>query len=416
MGEGKQATQIRWIGPKGKPMIRLLNARGTVLRDFGMFGNGAAIPSYGIQVHIDSTKIGNGAPTGTFFENLMIANYYGEVFDVGIGFTAASGYDVNNEGGTFINVDILNAAKYGYSFEHSNSLNHNIYSGVVSAKEAAINNINPNPVPWNPSGFQFGTMGGSFAVFGTLMNVKKDGHIFRLGATHHSIMVFGASVESEPGSGLLTTPVPITQMDTTIQFIGGTYKIGGENVPNVYFDADAGSILSFTDVTLAGSGSWVFPSSGSKVIVKGGVYSIDDLKYNNEVLIDSSYNSAGALGFKPLNLGSGKLKITDSSGGFDGLGWMGRQRFNLNDPTPSVQGWDYFEAHYTQPMEITDFKDSYPGKEFTLFVANGNLVIKNGAIRTKDLKDLSVPAGSFIHFRKASPSVGGPFWWIENIE
>ncbi|MFH1405755.1 MAG: glycosyl hydrolase family 28-related protein [Nanoarchaeota archaeon] len=415
MGEGKMATQIRWFGSKGKPMIKLLNARGTVLRDFGLFGNGGAIPSYGIEVHIDKTKIGGGAPTGTFFENLLIANYYGEVFDVGIGFTSGPEYDANNEGGTFINVDILNANKYGYSFEHSNSLNHNIYSGVVTAKEAAINNINPNPVPWNPENLQFGTMGGSFAVFGTLMNVKSGGHIFRLGAAHHSIMIFGASVETENGSGLLTTPIPITEMPTTIQFIGGTYKLGGGNIPNVYFDAGVGSILSFTDVTLAGEGNWEFPSSGSKVIINGGVYSIVDLKYNNEVLIDGSYNSAGALGFNPLNLGGGKLKITDSSGGFDGLGWFGRQRFDVGDQTPSVQGWDYFEAYYTTLTTITDFKDGYPGKEFTLFVPNGNLIIKSGAIRTKDLKDLSVPAGSFIHFRKASPSVGGPFWWIENI-
>lgn len=412
MGEGKLATRIRWFGPKGKPMIKLLNARGTVLRDFGMFGNGGSPPSYGINVHIDSTKIGNGAPTGTYFENLMIANYYGEVFDVGIGFTSAPDYDANNEGGTFINIDILNAAKYGYSFEHSNSLNHNIYGGSVSAKEAVINNINPNP-----SGFQWGTMGGSFQIFGTQMNTQPGGYIFRLGAAHHSISVVGAAVETL--SGLLTTPVPITQMATTIQFIGGTYKLGGgtSSVPNIYFDASAvGSVLSFTDVNLAGVGDWIFPSSGSKVIVRGGVNSVVNLKYNNDVSIDQSDNGPGALTFNPINLGNGKLKITDSSGGFDGLGWIGRQRFQEGDKTPSVQGWDYFEAYYTQPREITDFKDGYPGKEFTLFVANGNLVIKNGAIRTKDLKDLSVPVGSFIRFRKASPSVGGPFWWIENIE
>ncbi len=404
MGEGKLSSVLRWDGPKGIPVIKLTNAQGVVLKDFGIFGNSQSTPSHGIQVHRGPGVIGTrGAPGRVYFENIFIGKYSNDdAIDNGITYTADQGHDGNNEQGHFTNIHIQNVNKYGLSFEHSNSLWHRIYGGSIEADEAAINNIGPG-----------GSQGGSFQLVGTALGAKQGGYLFRLGASLHAISIIGATAEGS--AGLLFTPNTITTGGNSIQIIGGSYKLSSSKHghPTVLYDSTGSASLTMSDAYFAQEVWWKLPSSGSMVSIENVRTVTTKLEYNNEVYIDRTWNEAGPGGLTMTNLGNGKLVITHGSGSFNGIG--NKQRFQNGDTTPSVQGWDYFEAHYTDPngVTITDFDDGYLGKEFTLYSNTGNIIIKhsNDKIWLKNGIDLKLDAISFIKFRKVSVPFGNR--WVE---
>ncbi|MEK6899692.1 MAG: glycosyl hydrolase family 28-related protein [Nanoarchaeota archaeon] len=412
MGEGKLATQIRWVGSAGVPMIKMLNARGVVLRDFTLFGTSplpgynAGVPSHGILFQKGSGQQGAGAPAFNYLERVGITNAYGEVIDNGIAFTAegyssSDQYDGNNEQTTFNDVNIENVNKYGISFEHSNSLAHKIFGGVINAGEAAINNVGPNGKP-----------GGSFQLFGTVLSTNKaNSNVFRLGNTHHAISIVGAVVEQPAlNNGLLTTPYTI-DWGTSYSILGGSFKVHGADY-DILFDGSNGAQLSIIGADIKQELRMRFPTAGSSVVFRDSTLNLGSLEYNNDVLIDNSFNSAGPGSMHFTNLGSGKLVIENPRGNF---AEPIMYRFPLNSATTSVQGYDYFEICNTQPTTITNLLDGYLGKEVTLFSCNANTILQNNVnIRTPNLQDLTLPAVSFTKLRKMNAAFGN-FWLVESV-
>ena len=397
VGDGKMSSQLKWYGSVGIPMLKLVNSRGSVFANFAMFGGiSSNAPSCGIQVHRGSGLVGSAAPKGATFTNIFIGNYNGESIDNGIIYTADSGYDSNNEQGVFDNIEIANANYYGLSFEHSNSLWHKIYGGSIGGKVAAINNVGTA-----------GVKGGSYQVYGTALSTIATGYLFRLGLANHAISVFGGTAES--AGGLITTPYTMVGTNFSFHLIGGSYILSN-NDPTVLFDG-SGVSLYLTDVTLTQGVSWEFPTTGSYVVMENMTTTTTTMTYNNNVYINNCYNGSGTGAFTLTNSGSGSLNITNGKGSFDGVG--NKQIFTANSTTPSVDGWDYFEANYSSPTTITDFLNGFPGKEFTLYVFSANqiTIANNSSIRTKSGADYLVVTRSFLKFRKVSAPYGS--YWYE---
>ena len=410
VGAGKLSTQLRWHGPISIPILQLTNVRSAVIRDLGFYGNGTAPPSHGILVHRGPGKIDDAAPQDVTYERILIANHQGESFDIGIGYTAEENYYSNNEQGHFIDVDIHNANRYGLSFEHSNSLLHRIYGGRIEGAQAAINNVGPN-----------NTQGGCFQVFGASLglgsNPAPDSHVLRLGTARYPIQIYGAAVESR--GGLLTTPITVKEK-TIIQFMGGAFHIGDTNYPSVIFNATENALLEMVGVFISNAHgvTWSFPRSGSTVLLRDMRMVTKRIAYNNQVVIEQTWNGAGDESFELINEGDGELKIIDGKGSLDN---PRARRFDLmasrqsddtvpdNQVMPSVQGWDYYEAAYAEPVIIYNFLDGFPGKSFSYVVHNTNITIQQYAkICLKGQQDLQLPAKTHIRFQQAFNRV-----WIQ---
>ncbi len=422
VGEGKLASQFRWAGPSGVPVIKLLNARSVVLKDFGLFGRstlpGSGIPSHGVLVHKSDLPPEDPAPAFNVFERLSIGNHFGEVIENGIAYTAenyatSDAHDSNNEQGTFIDVNIENVEQYGLSFEHSNSLLHKIYGGAIVGNQAAINNVGPNGKP-----------GGSFMLFGTALATKTYGCIFRLGMARHAISIVAAAVESE--GALLTTPCPMDpDWALRIEIIGGSFIINNGDDDEVLFDSSEGGHLTMTGAYFLQELKLKFPGSG-RVVFRDTDMNLVRMAYNGVVLLDNCSNTAGPGAFTFTNLGHGKLTITNPR---RNLAHPQRYRLSepgpgkileLTGPTPSLAGYDYFEACYNTPTLITNFLDGYDTKEVAIYFCNDKASIANNQhILTPDQQDIAFPPnGGFVRLRKTHRAFGKPnavLWLVENV-
>ncbi|MBI2646927.1 hypothetical protein HYW99_00450 [Candidatus Woesearchaeota archaeon] len=278
---------------------------------------------------------------------------------------------------------------------------HTIIGGQIIGKVAAINNVGPD-----------GEQGGSFSLYGTILGTSANGHLFRLGKSSHTITIVGGNAESE--GGLLTTPITIINDSPLVSIIGGSYLFGDPPAGGytVLWDATGGKlVISGVNLATPNGAKWRFPSAGfSEVIIRDSDLTTNSIEYNNKVVIEGVREHAGIHHFNNeniVNLGEGALVIKESSGGF-----TGPRFFDNTDTTPSVQGWDYFEANFPNPITITNFDDGFVGKEFVLYSHTDNSVIKHdangpgvGPIRLSTGKDYKMPARSIMRFRM----IGIPF-------
>jgi len=320
-GDGARASLLRWTGPSGIPMLKLVNANHVVLRDFGLHGNAGAAPSHGIQVHSQFPRSGGAAPKRVTIQRVFIGNLYGEAIENGISFTAENDgltngvplWDGNNEQAHVIDVEIANVSQYGISIEHSNSLNHKIIGGGIVAGQACINNVRSDNTP-----------GGSFQVYGTAFG--SSGVLFRVGPSYYPNLIVGGADESS--GRILETPAtqPLwsgSPTETQLQFVGGQYKCGSSETEEnacVVFDAAENSrlILDGTQVYSANGSTWYFPnqepasSLGSSVQLRSIYTNITSLVYGTHVILHDVHNVSQiplSVDGNPslVNLGTGRL-------------------------------------------------------------------------------------------------------------
>jgi hypothetical protein len=252
VGAGPWATVIApTIALDGGPVIRFTNCRACGARNLSVHGNSSRPPSAAIESRVDAPRLGP-APSQLNLQNLRLGSPSAASLVNGIRFTAADGFDQNNDLALILNVEIDNFTGAGISIEHSNSLLHRIVGGAIGSGPVAVR-----------------TAGGSFAMIGTGLNASDVDVEVRDGRQLHPNYVTNVMSES-PGKILRTTmeggvvihftgytKKGIVPGVTAIDFrsVGGSFSMTGSELNLGQRDVaarfmDAGSVARFTSSDL----------------------------------------------------------------------------------------------------------------------------------------------------------------------
>lgn len=365
VGQGKRATVFKWTGAAGIPMFKFTNCREAVFRDFGVIGNAATPPSYGILIYRDVGQVGSGAATSCQFHNLLVGGDSASMMTTGIGYAASSvTYDTNNDLGLFVGCYFGNLISYGVSFEHGNSLLHRLIACDFSnCGGAAINSVNTLGTSLNSSFDAFDCASAGCA------------YTWRVGGTTHSISIFGWKGEGD--TNILQIPTSVGATYTLNMTLHGCSWIGASGTATLTFDATSGSTLMIQ------GGKWTaptgvalsFPTTGSRVRIEGAYFNTASISYNNEVDMVDNYVAAGAPTY--TNLGSGVLRLVRSDGAS-----------NVN-ALPTITSGTSFSAsglsnslvilNYAGATTLSSITNGYPGQILTLRAVNSNATIAIGS-------------------------------------
>lgn len=295
-GAGKHATTITWTGGNS-PMVKLVNARNVVIEDIALIGNatGANRPTYGVEVNRAAGLVGSPGPTAVRMRNVWMGGTSAAMMTTAIGFTADSGYDSNNDVGTFTDVEILNVGT-GYKFGHVNTIWHTIIGGNVSfCTTAAIDNTPAGGV----------ATGGTYRCFSTLFSGNAE--TFRLGpVSNGTIDLYGVTGESE--TKVITTPTALGAASVRVNFFGGFFSCvdpGGSNT--IAFNSTSSiACLQFYGFSL-GSPTGIkvsLPSAGPTMRVDGGSWVTATWAYACKLEITNMIEQAGSPTFTPSGAGT----------------------------------------------------------------------------------------------------------------
>lgn len=139
-GAGKWATKIVWDGTAGQSVIRLYNARDTVIRDMYVEGNAAPKkkPDAVIEVQGDASDRGLAiTPSNCVFENLNVGGGNPNSADYGIKYTYAAAPN-NNDQGVFRNVAVANTTEAGWWANGANEKNFRFYACVFTGGKRGL--------------------------------------------------------------------------------------------------------------------------------------------------------------------------------------------------------------------------------------------------------------------------------------
>jgi hypothetical protein len=304
-GEGMGVTNLSYIGIGGLDFITFINPQRITLKDLTLIGQTiGGEPSKMINVLRTDNKQGDmGFVSDTHFENIDIPGYRGR-FKNGIVFssTGANGglSDQNNEQSSIVNCFVELADSIALSFEHQNSLWHNIERGRYSGQVACVNNVRSD-----------GTTGGGFSIHNsTVMLISGETIGFNLTGSQYPIHL--DNVHSEGGGRILYArnskdPHPVF-FDITMT--NGDFKAHSYDY-NIDIDG-SDSKLTLRDCFLFSDLGVRIQSVKSDLVIDGGHGNINIIQYSGNVSI-SNYRSDAQLNGGLVNLGGGKLFISDNN-------------------------------------------------------------------------------------------------------
>ncbi|NQV32906.1 MAG: hypothetical protein HQ515_09440 [Phycisphaeraceae bacterium] len=263
-GAGNRETSMVWAGDPNQTMLLLKNCQTTSLRDIWIQGNATNPPLIMIESRIDTADYPGAdwpadvSPNRLSFYNVEIGSNASNNGQTGLAFTAA-GTDQNNDQALFMMTHVYNMSAVGFSFEHSQSLQHVFIQCSVNSTPVGLQLTSGASFRWY-GGIMLGITDVCFDVASTSTGCLVDGlHCEGINRLWNAVTSVGSTHAIKNGyfaaNSLNADGNLIVQNGGMLELTGNTFGGYDAKIAYIQMQQDGGGIAEST-LTVTGNQWW----------------------------------------------------------------------------------------------------------------------------------------------------------------